>query len=114
MLACRSGGVNLPFHARFGINPASGCAYLVVAVSTIEAAPATGTENPFPVNSLLVDSSALTSLLSFHRTGTNAPVASQPPTIATAHHTMTILFRNRESGFLPSAALLYNHYFSVI
>ena len=50
--------------AGYGINPALGSAYLVVAVSTIEAAPTTGTENPFPVTCVLAGSSALTSLLS--------------------------------------------------
>ena len=90
----RSVGANLS-SCRSGINPASGRAYLVVAVSTIAAAATTGTENPFSVTSVLVvlvGSSLLAKPLSFHRTGINAPVASQPPTIATAHHSIAISF----------------------
>ena len=65
------------------------------------AGPIAGTENPFPFPfaSMLVDFSLLTSLLSFHRTGIIAPLASQPPTIAMNHHSMPFSFTTEWVGF---------------
>jgi hypothetical protein len=60
---------------------------------------------PLPIASLLVGPSLLVSLLTFHSTGIKAPLAIQPPTIATNHQSMANLFHNERLcpvGTFPS------------
>ena len=60
------------------------------ASGSLPATPMIGPAIACPIASLLVGSS----LLASHSTGTKAPLANQPPTIATNHHNMANLFHN--------------------
>jgi hypothetical protein len=65
-----------------------------MASGRFPAAPMVGPAIPLPIAFLLVGPSLEVSMLTSHSTGTKAPLAIQPPTIATNHQSMASLFHN--------------------